>query len=132
MEKRELAELCDRRKVESVKLIEVADVTRQIAEAVDRRDELAVQMLLGEREIPMRALYELEEGIRSYLLGLPEADAIRLNELLRGAPAATEEEQPLAEQTAKFRRLLSSVTEADKKLSLRLGGKRSFYNKFRE
>lgn len=132
MEKRELAELCDRRKVESVKLIEVADVTRQIAEAVERGDAVAAQMLLGERETPVRALRELEEGVRAYLLEQSEAEAIRLNELLRGAEAETEEEKPLVEQVTQFRRLLDSVTAMDKQLSLRLGGKQSFYKKFRE
>ena len=129
---RELEDLLKRRKNEIVKLREITEITRQIAEAVERRDALAIEMLLGEREQPVRELQELEEGIRAYLLGLSETDAIRLNELLHGTEAAAEEEQPLAEVTAQFRRMLSTVADADKKLSLRLGGNRSFYKKFRE
>ena len=132
MGKLELEELRRRKKDETIKLIEVGDVTRQIAEAVERGDSVAAQMLLGEREAPLLALRELEEGIRAYLPTLPEADAIRLNELLRGAEPATEEETPLAEQVTQFRRQLESVTAMDKQVSLRLGGKRSFYKKFRE
>ncbi|MBQ9648277.1 MAG: hypothetical protein IJV43_07965 [Oscillospiraceae bacterium] len=127
-----LEELHKRKKDQTVKLIEAADVTRQIAEAVERGDSVATQMLLSEREAPVFALRECEEQIRAYLLGLPEAEAIRMNELLKGGAPETEEEKPLAEQVAQFRRLLDSVTAMDKQLSLRLGGSRSFYNKFRE
>ena len=132
MEKLALEELRRRKKDQTVKLIEVADVTRQVAEAVERGDSVAAQMLLGEREAPVLALRELEEGIRAYVLEQSEPEAIRLNELLRGAEPAAEEEKPLAEQVTQFRRLLESVTAMDKQLSLRLGGNRSFYKKFRE
>lgn len=132
MGKRELEELCKRKKDETVKLIEVADVTRRIAEAVERRDEMSARMLIDEREDPVRELRELEEGIRTYLLEVPETEAIRLNELLRGGEPETEDEKPLAEQTAQFRRILESVAGVDKQLSLRLGGSQSFYKKFRE
>ena len=127
-----LEELCRRKKDQTVKLIEIADTTQRIAEAVERRDELSVQLLLGEREQPIRQLYELEEGIRAYLPTLPEAEAIRMNELLRGAEPRTDEEKPLAEHAAQYRRMLESVTALDKQVSLRLGGSRSFYKKFRE
>lgn len=131
MGRQQLEELYKRKKDETIKLIEVADVTRQIAEAVERRDEVATQMLLSEREKPVRELHELEEGIQAYLLETSETEAIRLNELLRGAEAETEEEKPLVEQTAQFRRLLESVMAMDKQLSIRLGGNKSFYKKFR-
>ena len=132
MDKLALDELTKRKKSQTLKLIEVADVTRQIAEAVERGDAVAAQMLLGERETPVRALREQEEGVRAYLLEQSEAEAIRLNEILRGAEAETEEEKPLVEQVTQFRRLLDSVTAMDRQLSLRLGGKQSFYKKFRE
>ena len=132
MDKLVLEELRTQKKEQTLKLIEAADVTRQIAEAAERGDHVAAQMLLGEREAPVRALSELEEQMRAYLLGLPEADAIRASDLLRGAEGETDEEKSLAEQTAQFRRLLETVVEMDKQLSLRLGGNRSFYKKFRE
>ena len=131
MGKRELEELCKRKKEETIKLIEVADVTRQIAEAVERRDETAAQLLLGERDAPVQALRELEEGVRAYVQTLPESEAIRLGELLRGGEAETEEEKMLEEQVAQFRRILESVAGVDKQLSIRMGGNLSFYKKFR-
>lgn len=131
MGKFELDELCRRKRSEIVKLIEVADVTRQIAEAVDRRDEVAARLLLEERDAPVRELHDLEEGLRSFVAGLPESEAIRLGELLRGAEAENEEEKPLEDQVAQFRRILESVSGVDRQLSLRLGGNQSFYKKFR-
>ncbi len=127
----ELDELRKRKKDETVKLIAVADLTRQMAEAVDRGDEFAMRTLLSEREEPVQRLRESEEGIQSYLLSLPEEAAIRANTLLRGGEAETEEEKALAEQVAQFRRILESVLELDKQLSIRVGGERSFYKKFR-
>ena len=131
MGKLELEELCKRKKDQTIKLIEVADVTRRIAESVERGDPVAAQMLLGEREQPVRELSELEEGIRAYVLDRPEREAIRLEELLGGGEPETEDEKALAEQTAKFRRVLDSVLTLDKELSIRLGGNQSFYKKFR-
>ncbi len=127
----ELEELCRRKKDETVKLIAVADLTRQMAEAVDRGDEFAMRTLLTEREEPVQQLRETEESIQNYLLSLPEEDAIRAHALLRGGEAETEEEKALAEQTAQFRRILESVLAIDKQLSIRVGGERSFYKKFR-
>lgn len=132
MGKLELEELRKRKKDETVKLIEIADVTRQVAEAVERNDAVAAQMLLNEREQPVRELGEMEEGVRAYVMGQPESDAIRLNELLRGGEAETEDETALAEQVAQFRRLLGSVRSMDEQLSVRLGGNQSFYKKFRK
>ena len=127
----ELEELRKRKKDQTIKLIEVADVTRRIAESVEHGDPVAAEMLLGEREQPVRELGELEEGIRAYVLERPEQEAIRLGELLGGGEAEAEDEKALADQVAQFRRILDSVLTLDKELSLRLGGNQSFYKKFR-
>ena len=128
----ELEELRARKKTQFVKLLEVSDATKRMAEAVDRRDEVSANLLLAERERPLLELTELEESIRAYLLTLPEERAVRAGELLNGAAAEAEEELPLAEQVAQYRRLLSSTQDRDRELSLRLGGSRSLYRKFRE
>ncbi len=131
MGKLELEELRKRKKDQTVKLIEVADVTRQIAEAVERGDMVAAQMMLGERDAPVKALREQEEAVRAYVLDRPEQEAIRLNELLNGGEPETPDEKELAEQVAQFRRILDSVLALDKQLSVRMGGNQSFYKKFR-
>ena len=125
-----LKTLCAQKRTQMLRLHEVNELTRQIAEAADRRDELAIEILLSEREAPLRAAYETEAQIREGLESLPEAEAARLDALLRGADAETEEETELADQAAQYRRLVGTIIETDKRLSLRLGGKGSFYEKF--
>ena len=125
-----LKTLCAQKRIQMLRLREASELTRQIADAADRRDELAIEMLLGEREAPLRTAYETEMQIREELEKLPESEAIRLDALLRGADAETEEETELVNQVAQYRRLVGTIIEMDKRLSLRLGGKGSFYEKF--
>ena len=124
--------LYKRRRDQLLCLMEVSDLTKQLAQAVDRNDEVSVSMLLSMREGPVQQLYEMEQRLREYLSQLPEASAIRSHALLEGAMPEEREEEPLYEKNASYRRLLSSVLEDDKRLSLRLGGPKSFYRTFRE
>lgn len=114
-----------------IKLTEFEDLTRQLAEAADRRDEVSVQMLLNMRGEPAQQLWEIDQQLRQYVLSLPEEDAIRAKELLEGGSQQKPEEAMLCAQVAQNRRLLSRCQELDKHISLRMGGKRSYYNKFR-
>ena len=132
MERPELEELCQREKAQTLRLMEVSDLTRQIAQAAARNDQVSVTMLLSMREEPLQRLREMRNSLQEFLLRLPEPSAIRARELLDGAEAASEEEQPLCQQAGQFRRLLESVMALDRQVSLRMGGKRSFYRTFRE
>ena len=132
MDPHELEVLCKHRRDQIVHLMEVSDLTKQLTEAVDRNDEVSVNMLLSMRESPVQKLYELEQRLQEYCLQLPEDSAIRSHELLEGAGPKETEEEPLYEKNASYRRLLTSVIESDKQLSLRLGGSKSFYRTFRE
>lgn len=114
-----------------VKLTEFEDLTRQLAEAVDRRDEVSVQMLLNMRGEPAQQIWESGQQLRQYVLSLPEDDAIRAKELLEGAPQREPGEAALCAQIAQNQRLASRCQELDKHISLRMCGKRSFYNKYR-
>lgn len=114
-----------------VKLVEFEDLTRQLAEAVDRRDEVSVQMLLNMRGEPAQQLWEGNRQLREYILTLPEEDAIRAKELLDGSPQREPEEAMLCTQVAQNQRLLSRCQDLDKRISLRMCDKRSFYNTFR-
>ena len=71
-------------------------------------------------------------NIWEYLLQMPEADAIRANELLTGTENGQGMESALSNQVAQNRRLLDRIIRLDKFISQRLGGNRSFYATFRE
>ena len=131
MEARILEELWRQKKAQAVRLMEVADLTRQILQAAERRDEVSVTMLLSMREEPITRLQETDAALREYLRTLSREDAIRAAELLNGAPSESPEEARLCEQVGQCRRLLESAVETDSRLSVRMGGQRSFYKMFR-
>lgn len=131
MEQSDIKEFLERKKKQTVKLIEASELTKELAQAVNRGDKVSIQMILNMRHDPLRELQEMEQHIQDRLLELPQPDAVRMNELLKGAEPVSEQEKPLADQVGQYRRLLEAVAALDEQLSVRLGGKRSFYKKFR-
>lgn len=128
-------EICDqlftKKKRQYVSLVEVFDFTRQLAEAVDRHDEISVKITLSMRQEPLVELSELDDQIRAIVESQPEEYAIRLSELLSGAEAELPEERALSEQVLQNQRLLERVQEMDMSISRKIDPKRSFYNKYR-
>lgn len=112
-------------------LTELDGLTQQLAQAVDRKDQVSVKMVLSMRQGPVMQLQELEDTIRARLLDLPEDEAIGMAALLNGGPARGPEDEELCKQVAQNQRILKKVTELDQRISQRLGGKRSVYQKFR-
>jgi hypothetical protein len=131
MDSHNLDELWRRKKLQTVRLMEVNDLTRQLLQAAERRDQVSVSMILAMREDPVQRLGEMEASLQAYVNALPQEDAIRAAELLDGAEASGADEARLCEQVAQYRRLLESTLEMDRRLSLRMGGNRSFYKMFR-
>ena len=127
-----LAELARRKREQLGLLNEASDRTKQLADAIDRKDQVSVQMVLAMRDGPIRAMRALEDGIEDFLPTLPEEDARRCDALLHGAAAETPEEEPLAALAAQFRSRLKSVAELDETLSVRMGGKKSFYHIYKK
>lgn len=131
MDSESLDELWRRKKLQTVRLMEVNDLTRQLLQAAERRDRVSVSMILAMREDPVQRLGEMETALRAYVNALPQEDAIRAAEIFDGAEASGADEARLCEQVAQYRRLLESTLEMDRRLSLRMGGNRSFYKMFR-
>ncbi len=114
-----------------IKLLEFFDLTQELGQAVDRKDEVSVQMLLHMREDPVKDLKELEAQIHDGVLKLPEEDAIRAHQILTGSPPKGKAEEALCDQIAQNRRLLDRSQELDRRISMRIDGRHSFYSKFR-
>ena len=131
MDVRVLDELFLKERLLYVKLAEFEDLTRQLAEAIDRRDEISVQMLLNMRAEPANQLQEADRQLRSRLLELPEEDSIRAREILEGGEQHGSEEAALCGQVKQNQRLLQRCREMDKQVSIRMGGNKSFYKKYR-
>lgn len=110
-------------------LLEVEDVTRQLAEALDRNDQVAAQMLVALRQDPLLQLEEVDRGEKERKAGFPEEDQERLQTLLRDREARYDGESAFLEQADKTRKLLERVVELDRRISLRMAGEHSFYGK---
>ena len=108
-------------------LSELFDLTKQLAEAVDRDDEIATRMLLSMREEPLEKMRQVEENLARQRASLSEEDGRRLGELLSGAPARRQEENGLSEQVGTNRRLLSQLVELDKRVNKKVTGEKSIY-----
>ncbi len=117
-------------------LNEVMDLSRQMGEALDRGDEVSMQMLLALRGEPIQHLQEVDQTARSRRSSLAAEDQQRLQELRSGAPPRDRGETLFTEQAEKARRLLERCPDLtaifavalDRQLSLRMSGDDSFYS----
>ena len=108
-------------------LNEIMDVSSQMAEAMDRDDQVAIQMLVSMREDPVRKLRVVRQALEEQRDALDPEPARRLSQLLNGAEAETEAEQPLAAQVGANRRLLDQLLELDQVLNRKLTREQSIY-----
>lgn len=109
-------------------LNEALDLTCQLAEAADRDDQVTVQMLVSMRQEPTDKLARAHQALEQQRQALPEADAFRLAELLKGAEAETEAEAPLAGQVGVNRRVLKQLVDLDQVVNRKLAREKSIYN----
>lgn len=104
---------------------EVESVSRQIAEALDRDDPVAVKVLLAMREEPILAAHHARDILRQMVANTD--DGGRLRALLNGAAAENAEESGLANQIAMNERLLGQIRELDRMLSRKIARDKSIY-----
>ena len=108
-------------------LNEVMDISRQMAESMDRDDLVAIQMLVSMREEPVRKLRQARRALEEQRDALDPEAARRLARLLNGEAAETEAEEPLAVQVRTNRRLLEQLLELDRVLNRKLTREESIY-----
>ena len=106
-------------------LNELEDVTRRLGEAIDRNDQVSMQMLVAMREDPLEKLQAADVAVRDQLEALHDGDeAAALAGMLNGGPPLQPGErtqQMLCDQVAANRRRLKQIMDLDKALSQRLG-----------
>lgn len=108
-------------------LNEALDLTRQLADAVDRDDQIATQMLVSMRQEPTDKLMMARQALTQQGQTLPEADAARLAALLKGGEAEAEAEAPLAAQVSANQRALKQLVEIDRVVNRKLAREKSIY-----
>lgn len=110
-------------------LIEIQDLTRQLAESLDRSDQVSVRMLIAMRQDPIRLLAEADDNEKTRLNTLGDEAAEAVKRLRESAQPQNGGERTFLEQSGKTRRLLEQVVELDRRVSTRMAGGQSFYHK---
>lgn len=112
------------------KLNEAIGITRELAEAVDRDDQVSVRMLLSRRQAPLLELQELNAALDLKRCDLSGEDKAAFDRLVTqgGAPKIPAEED-VASQVALNRRVLEQLAKLDQRVSEKLCREKSVYRK---
>lgn len=111
-------------------LTEVMELTQDLSDAVQRQDQVTVQMFLSMRQEPINQLKEYRRLQRKRCASLPEEESAALWKVLTGKGAdGTGQLQDLEKVVGQNQSLLERIQQADRQVSVRLGGKKSFYSK---
>ena len=106
---------------------EVHDLSKQLAEALDRNDEVTVQMILSMRHEPIGELARVYEVLQEQAESAAQAGDGRLRELLNGAEARAPEENGLAAQVALNGRLLEQVQALEANLNRQISRENTIF-----
>ena len=107
-------------------LNEALDLTRQLADAVDRDDQISTHMLISMRQEPTDRLAQAYQALDQQRQALPAA-ADRLAAILKGGEAETPEEAPLVSQAGVNRRVLRQLVDLDQVVNRKLAREKSIY-----
>ena len=129
MEDKILQELVVQQKKKYIQLTEVLNVTIQMADAMERDDNVSMGLLIAMRQEPLLIIDEIQQVIGERLESLPAAIAAHLRGVLsgRGTETPLAEETELDNQCQMNFRLLSRIVMIDKRLNQRLAKDQSFY-----
>ena len=108
---------------------EIMDITMQLADAIDRRDEVSVGLIIAMRSEPIEKLMIADHALRNHLNGLDEEDAQRIRAILNGEEdrAIDPIEKILAGQAAMNIRTHRKLMELDEILNKKIGRDKSVY-----
>ena len=109
-----------------VSLSELLETTTELSDALKRQDQVSFQLYLSMRQEFLNQISEYRATLKKQCADLPREEG----ECLRGILNGTSQEsggQPLADQIRKNRALYDRILQADKLISRRLCGTKSFY-----
>ena len=70
-------------------LNELADLTQQLGQSIDRNDQVSIQLIIAMREEPLAKLQAADQALREQLEALPDREeAGQLAAVLNGGPLA--------------------------------------------
>ena len=108
-------------------LTELLELTNELSEAIQRQDQVSVQLFLSMRQEPLDRLRVCDTRLRRLCSLLPPAEGAQLRQVLNGQGGGTAATQGLERTVWQNRQLLEQITRIDERLNRRMGGKKSFY-----
>lgn len=108
-------------------LNETYDLTRQLADAVDRNDQVTVQMLVAMRQEPVEKLRRGQQVLDQLKAALPQEAQGPMEALLKGSGTPAPEEAALANQAAINQRLLKQLVDLDRIVNRKVTREKSIY-----
>ncbi len=107
---------------------EILDISQQMAEAVDRDDEVATSMLISMRAEPIEKLRISKYALNTLLDSLKDTeDGERLTALLGGGTAQDAAEEALAKQVAANARESERILALERVLNQKIARDQSIY-----
>lgn len=112
-------------------LNEVLKITGELNESMDRNDRVSVQMLLKMRAEELEKTDSTLRKLRDFKEQLGGETAKEIDSLLDGnkLDGQTPEMDKIIEAAANCRKILEDIISVDKRMSRRVAGKNSFYEK---
>ncbi|WP_294548062.1 hypothetical protein [uncultured Pseudoflavonifractor sp.] len=113
-------------------LTEISELTDQLSQALSRQDQVSVRLFLSMRREELDHLLAHRAALNLQCAQLPGDDSAALQQLLSGNDGSVPDspgKAALLRQVKMNRSLLERICQADQAVSLRLGGRRSFYSK---
>ncbi len=112
-------------------LNEVLKITKELNESMDRNDRVSVQMLLKMRAEELEKVDLTSRKLRSFKEQLGEETGEEIDALLNGKKLNGQlpEMDKVIETVGNCQKLLDEIISIDKRMSRRVAGKDSFYEK---
>ncbi|MGI5962461.1 MAG: hypothetical protein ACOX7N_01940 [Lawsonibacter sp.] len=110
-------------------LDEVLEVTGELADAIQRQDQISVQLFLKLRHDPIQQLQTYQAQLRNQCSRLSPEEGTCMQQILSGKGTGERPELALLEkQVRQNQELLARILRADRRISQRMGGDKSFYS----
>ena len=110
---------------------DITDISMQLADAIDRRDEVSMEMIIAMRADPIAKLGVADSALRQHLDSIEDGDeAGRIRAILNGdaAMAQNDQEKILAEQAGANIRSHRKLVELDEILNRKITQEKSIYH----
>lgn len=131
MAKKEYMELTLHLQKKYNKVNELQDMTKQMAECLQRNDIVSFELLMKMRGALMLELDSMEYVQEDILKGFSQEDEMRARGALNGVYDGNRQEAPelcrINEIYLNTKKSLQSTVQYDKAISLKVGGETSFY-----